>query len=100
MPSYPIIRRATDEDYQKTDRAARKFAKRHNIPLIDNPAAPHATEQVEAELYGRMTATKWTPEYRQHSQKYQQWLRVFRRALGEPEAHSFGWGNILGKPLD
>lgn len=93
--SYPIIRPATQADFDRVNTAAMRFAKRHGIVLYDS-ATMQASEQVESWLDARIEDSR--PHSRRYQMLRQQWLRVFRRAVGEQAAYGFGWGNILGKP--
>lgn len=97
--AWGTLRLATDEDYEKLDKAARRFADRHGLE--------YPTEKEDRKLGGwfqhidglidmAVDMHKDPNDYEHEDVTYiaMLWKRVVRRALDEPSADGISWGYV------
>jgi hypothetical protein len=95
--AWGIIRKATDEDYEALNKAARRFAARHNLNLnFFNPDSGSIYENVDMYVDMLLDEHKDPNDYEHREAKYlaMLWKRVIRRALNEPSADGISWEHV------
>jgi len=87
-----VERKATDEDKDALEKAARRFADRHEIAIDLNESF---TSQVENELAYRLDGyypADWERTYWKQIKRL--WLGCVRRALHSKDAEGIAWDTV------
>lgn len=88
MSTWSIIRKATQEDKDKLETRAARFAKRHDIEIPDGWRAEAALDfHIEDEI--RLDDGSHNGQYLNSL-----WLAVVRRALGSNLAEGIAWDTV------
>lgn len=89
MSTWSVIRKATQEDKDKLEKRAIKFAKRHDIEIPDR--AVRTVNVVELYIDDEIDFDPGT-HYGQYLNSL--WLAVVRRALGSNLAEGIAWDTV------
>jgi len=98
MAAWGVIRNVTDQDYEKLEKSARRFADRHEIKYdLKDSIYLQVCDYVNMNLYSHSNPNDF--EYSETKKLDLLWKRCQRRALGEPNADGIGYG-VIGYEVD
>ena len=90
--TWSVIRKATEKDIEELDLFARRFAKRHDIPINETERAYDEVDLYIVIKLDNAPVGDWErPELKRLETL---WKRCIRRALHEPAADGIAWGTI------
>ena len=81
--SWIAVRKFQDDDKELVEKSAQKFAKRHNIKIVEHETAWNAVEE----------HVNWL-EHNGDGYLRRLWEKCFARAVGVTGATGVAWGNI------
>ena len=94
---WSVIRKATPEDFERLEIAARRFCRRNAIDVPDDESA---VEELEEYIACLCSPIEQESDNRKGKRLRKNWLGCIRRALGENKAEGIACGNVLRRRND